>query len=94
MLDLWEQPFFVKYIIEFLEGEDEGNDNENKDDFLMTCLGCPHPDLRYQSSHPNLILNTQSSTGSLRGVCPCMAGGKCNPKDNHTANRHNNWVGL
>ena len=63
-------------------------------DFLITCLECPHPDLRYKSSHPNLILNTQSSTGSLQGVCPCMAEGKCNPKDNHTANQHNNWVRL
>ena len=34
MLNLWEQPFLVKYMIEFLEGEDEGdegNDDENKD---------------------------------------------------------------
>ena len=34
MLDTWEQAFLVKYMIEFLEGEDEGdegNDDENKD---------------------------------------------------------------
>ena len=68
MFDTWEQAFLVKYMIEFLEGEDEGDEGTMMrrkmvfmKDFLITCLGCPHPDLRYQSSHPNLLLNTQSS---------------------------------
>jgi len=49
--------------------------------------------------------NGKSSTGEKRGVCPCMDGGKCDPKDKqqntlipwclpHTGNRHNNWAGL
>ena len=34
MLDTWEQAFLLKYMIKFLEGEDEGdegNDDENED---------------------------------------------------------------
>ena len=34
MFDTWEQVLLVKYMIEFLEGEDEGdegNDDENED---------------------------------------------------------------
>lgn len=49
--------------------------------------------------------NGRSSTGALRGVCACAAGGACSPADKqdntlipwclpHTANRHNNWAGL
>ncbi|XP_041979201.1 DNA (cytosine-5)-methyltransferase PliMCI-like [Aricia agestis] len=49
--------------------------------------------------------NGRSSTGALRGVCACAAGGACQPGDKqentlipwclpHTANRHNNWAGL
>jgi len=47
----------------------------------------------------------KSSTGDLRGVCPCADGKKCDPKDKqtntlipwclpHTGNRHNHWAGL
>ena len=57
MLDTWEQAFLVKYMIEFLEGEDEGDEGTMMrrkmvfmKDFLITCLGCPRPDLRYQTS--------------------------------------------
>ena len=54
MLDLWEQAFLVKYIIEFLEGEDEGdegNDNENKDGIYerffdyLSGMSPPRPEL-------------------------------------------------
>ncbi|CAK1580129.1 unnamed protein product [Parnassius mnemosyne] len=49
--------------------------------------------------------NGRSSSGALRGVCACAAGGVCSPHDKqentlipwclpHTANRHNNWAGL
>ncbi|XP_045773016.1 DNA (cytosine-5)-methyltransferase PliMCI-like [Maniola jurtina] len=49
--------------------------------------------------------NGRSSSGALRGVCACAAGGACSPADKqentlipwclpHTANRHNNWAGL
>ncbi|CAK1556371.1 unnamed protein product [Leptosia nina] len=49
--------------------------------------------------------NGRSSTGALRGVCACAAGGVCTAADKqentlipwclpHTANRHNNWAGL
>ncbi|KAJ2949115.1 hypothetical protein O0L34_g6054 [Tuta absoluta] len=49
--------------------------------------------------------NGRSSTGALRGVCACAAGGACSPNDKqentlipwclpHTGNRHNNWAGL
>ncbi|CAB3236806.1 unnamed protein product [Arctia plantaginis] len=49
--------------------------------------------------------NGRSSSGALRGVCACAAGGACSPADKqentlipwclpHTGNRHNNWAGL
>ncbi|XP_075978235.1 DNA (cytosine-5)-methyltransferase 1-like [Anticarsia gemmatalis] len=49
--------------------------------------------------------NGRSSSGALRGVCACAAGGTCSPSDKqentlipwclpHTGNRHNNWAGL
>jgi len=49
--------------------------------------------------------NGKASDGSLRGVCSCAKGGKCDPMDRqfntlipwclpHTGNRHNNWSGL
>lgn len=49
--------------------------------------------------------NGRSTSGALRGVCPCAAGGTCSPADKqentlipwclpHTGNRHNNWAGL
>ncbi|CAG9786638.1 unnamed protein product [Diatraea saccharalis] len=49
--------------------------------------------------------NGRSSTGALRGVCACAAGGVCSSADKqentlipwclpHTGNRHNNWAGL
>uniref|UniRef100_A0A2H1WNZ3 DNA (cytosine-5)-methyltransferase n=1 Tax=Spodoptera frugiperda TaxID=7108 RepID=A0A2H1WNZ3_SPOFR len=49
--------------------------------------------------------NGRSSSGALRGVCACAAGGTCSPADKqentlipwclpHTGNRHNNWAGL
>ncbi|KAI5644354.1 c-5 cytosine-specific DNA methylase domain-containing protein [Phthorimaea operculella] len=49
--------------------------------------------------------NGRSSTGALRGVCACAAGGSCSPNDKqentlipwclpHTGNRHNHWAGL
>ncbi|XP_049873328.1 DNA (cytosine-5)-methyltransferase PliMCI-like isoform X2 [Pectinophora gossypiella] len=49
--------------------------------------------------------NGRSSSGALRGVCACAAGGTCSSNDKqentlipwclpHTGNRHNNWAGL
>ncbi|XP_077510414.1 DNA (cytosine-5)-methyltransferase PliMCI-like [Amblyomma americanum] len=49
--------------------------------------------------------NGKSSTGALRGVCPCASDKPCDPvcrQDNtlipwclpHTGNRHNHWAGL
>ncbi|CAN8014880.1 unnamed protein product [Ixodes persulcatus] len=49
--------------------------------------------------------NGKSSTGALRGVCPCAEDAPCDPvcrQDNtlipwclpHTGNRHNHWAGL
>lgn len=51
------------------------------------------------------VKNGKSQRGTLRGVCQCASGEKCNPQDRqnntiipwclpHTANRHNNWSGL
>ncbi|XP_061383762.1 DNA (cytosine-5)-methyltransferase 1-like [Danaus plexippus] len=51
------------------------------------------------------IKNGRSTSGALRGVCACSAGGVCSVADKqentlipwclpHTANRHNNWAGL
>lgn len=51
------------------------------------------------------VKNGKSSTGALRGVCPCASDKRCDPQcrqDNtlipwclpHTGNRHNHWAGL